>query len=191
MLAAVRRVIEGRDFYFVVNGAGAEFDGAVSFKGRGRPERWDAKSGKIVPLPWYADEDGRVKVRLALMPDESMFVSFREPAGDERPKAAWDGPVVELAAVKIVSARYEARDDAKLGLDVTDNLRGIISRGELDFKVSNATLGVRDPAPNYYKVLKVEWLADGQARRKDFQEHGAASLKEMRASRKPTPPVMP
>jgi hypothetical protein len=36
----------------------------------------------------------------------------------------------------------------------------------------------------------VEWLADGQARRKDFQEHGAASLKEMRASRKTAPRVL-
>ncbi len=84
-LKALRREIEGRDFYFVVNTATAPFDGDVSFKGTGRPEQWDAKSGKIVPLPWLEDEAGRVKARVTLRPDESMFVSFREPKAGERP----------------------------------------------------------------------------------------------------------
>ncbi len=84
-LSALRRVIEGRDFYFIVNGKTNAFDGVVSFKGTGRPERWDAKSGKIEPLPWYEDETGRVKAQIALRPDESMFVSFREPREGERP----------------------------------------------------------------------------------------------------------
>ena len=84
-LSALRRVIEGRDFYFVVNGGTNAFDGVVSFKGVGRPERWDAKTGKIEPLPWYEDEARRVKARIALRPDESMFVSFREPKEGERP----------------------------------------------------------------------------------------------------------
>ena len=97
-LKALRRVIEGRDFYFVVNGKTNAFDGVVSFKGAGRPERWDAKSGKIEPLPWLEDEAGRVKTRIALRPDESMFVSFGEasqgragrprPAATARPEAA-------------------------------------------------------------------------------------------------------
>ena len=86
-LKALRRVIEGRNFYFVVNTAAVPFDGAVSFKGTGRPEQWDAKSGKIVPLPWLEDEEGRVKARVTLRPDESMFVSFREPKPNERPTA--------------------------------------------------------------------------------------------------------
>ena len=84
-LLALRRVIEGRDFYFIVNGKTNAFDGVVSFKGAGRPERWDAKSGKIEPLPWQEDETGRVKARVALRPDESMFVSFGEPKEGEQP----------------------------------------------------------------------------------------------------------
>ncbi len=84
-LQAIRRVIEGRDFYFIVNGKTNAFDGAVSFMGAGRPERWDAKSGKIEPLPWLADGPGRVKARIALRPDESMFVSFGEPKAGEQP----------------------------------------------------------------------------------------------------------
>ena len=84
-LKALRRVIEGRDFYFIVNGKTNAFDGVVSFKGTGRPERWDAKSGKIEPLPWLEDEVGRVKTRIALRPDESMFVSFGDPKEGEQP----------------------------------------------------------------------------------------------------------
>ena len=89
-LKALRRVIEGRDFYFIVNGKTNAFDGVVSFKGVGRPERWDAKSGKIEPLPWLEDEVGRVKTRIALRPDESMFVSFGEPKEGERPRRVED-----------------------------------------------------------------------------------------------------
>ena len=89
-LSALRRVIEGRDFYFIVNGKTNAFDGVVSFKGAGRPERWDAKSGKIEPLPWHEDEAGRVKARIALRPDESMFVSFREPKDGEGPRRVED-----------------------------------------------------------------------------------------------------
>ena len=84
-LKALRRVIEERDFYFVVNGNTNAFDGVVSFKGVGRPERWDAKTGKIDPLPWLEDETGRVKARVLLRPDESMFVSFGEPREGEKP----------------------------------------------------------------------------------------------------------
>ena len=84
-LSALRRVIEGRDFYFIVNVKTNAFDGVVSFKGTGRPERWDAKSGEIEPLPWYEDETGRVKARIVLRPDESMFVSFVEAKEGEQP----------------------------------------------------------------------------------------------------------
>ena len=91
-LKALRRVIEGRDFYFVVNTTAAPFDGPVSFRGTGRPEQWDAKSGKIVPLPWLEDEEGRVKAQVELRPDESMFVSFREPKTGEQPSRTGQSP---------------------------------------------------------------------------------------------------
>ena len=86
-LAALRRVIDGQDFYFILNGKRSAFKGTVSFKGRGRPERWDAKNGKIKPLPWLEDEEERVKAHVELRPDESMFVSFREPKAGECPAA--------------------------------------------------------------------------------------------------------
>lgn len=189
-LVASRRVIDGRDFYFVLNDASAEFDGAVSFVAQGRPERWDAKTGRIEPLPWYADEAGRVKTRIALRGEESMFVSFREPAAGEVPRVVWDGPVTAYAAVEVLSARYEARDDARLGLDVTENVRKVLSDGTREFKVGNATLGVRDPASNHYKVLKVKWTADGEMYETAVDEHTTASFKIVRKTVKPQPKVL-
>ncbi len=85
-LKALRRVIEGRDFYFVVNTAREPFDGVVSFAGAGRPERWDAKTGRIEPLAWFGTADGRVRTRLSLRADESAFVSFRAPTAEEHPQ---------------------------------------------------------------------------------------------------------
>jgi len=189
-LKALRRVIEGRDFYFVVNTRETPFDGAVSFAGRGRPERWDAKTGAIDPLPWYADEAGRVKTRLALRADESVFVSFRDPAPGETPKAAWDGPVPAYADVKIVRARYEARDDAALGVDVTAALRALVASGTNTFTVKTRLLKTRDPASNRYKVLKVEWTADGAPRTSVFQEHREASFAVLRKPVCPAPKVL-
>lgn len=189
-LVANRRVIDGRDFYFVLNDAAAEFDGAVSFAAQGRPERWDAKTGRIEPLPWYVDEAGRVKTRIALRGEESMFVSFREPAAGETPRAVWDGPVMAYAVVEIQSACYEARDDARLGLDVTEHVRKLLADGTREFRVGNATLGVRDPASNRYKVLKVKWTADGAPRETTVAEHTTASFKAVRKTVKPQPKAL-
>ena len=106
-LAAIRRVIEGRDFYFVMAKKGKPFRGAVSFSGKGRPERWDAKTGKIEPLPWLEDEAGRVKAMVELRPDESMFVSFRDPEAGESPRSG------------DIAAAGKAKEE--LLLDVSDN----------------------------------------------------------------------
>ena len=112
-LKALRRVIEGRDFYFIVNGKTNAFDGVVSFKGAGRPERWDAKSGKIEPLPWLEDEEGRVKARIVLRPDESMFVSFGESRGEEGPRR------VEDAAPHHVRGAPSRRTGEHVSLDIS------------------------------------------------------------------------
>ncbi len=189
-LQARRRVIGGRDFYFVVNPLSEAYDGPVSFAAKGRPELWDAKTGRISPLAWYADEAGRVKTLLSIPANGSVFVSFRDPIAGESPKTVWDGPVTEYAEVAIVSARYEARDDAKLGMDVTERLKSMIAEGSREFHVGNNVLKVRDPASNHYKVLRVDWTADGEAHHSDFAEHGNASFRVKRKMKMPAPDVI-
>ena len=173
-LGALRRRIEGRDFYFLMNDTDNAFDGNVTFAATGVPSRWDAKTGEVTALPRYKAEPGRVTTRFSLPPRGSIFVGFAPAAGEATEAAPDDSPRYE--PVEIVRARYRARDDASLAMDVTANVRRLIARGELEFKVGNGTLGVRDPAPNRYKVLDVEFTAGGKPLKRAFAEHGPASL---------------
>jgi hypothetical protein len=152
VLKALRRVIEGRDFYFVVNTTGAPFNGTVSFKGNGRPEQWDAKSGRIVPLPWLEDERGRVKAKVTLRADESMFVSFREPKEGERPLRSQQAATLPMwRPARRVDARRYVKDQNNLPSKVpntmpSNQITTEITFWRLDFATARTTvLSVRSP----------------------------------------------
>lgn len=100
-LRAIRRVVEGRDVYFVVNPRDAAFAGDVSFAATGAPELWEARDGSTRPLAVVAGADapGRVKVRLALPAQGSCFVVF-DPAAQpvSAPSAAFRPAAEKTAA---------------------------------------------------------------------------------------------
>lgn len=173
-LGAIRRRIDGRDFYFLMNDSEQAFEGSVTFAAEGAPSRWDAKTGAVTPLPRYRAEAGRVMTRLSLPPRGSVFVGFAPASAD----GLTDAPVEEdlRRPMQVVRATYFASDAPALSLDVTENVRRLIAAGTLDFDVGNATLGVRDPAPNHYKVLKVEFVRDGCTESCSFREHRGAAL---------------
>ena len=174
-LGALRRRIEGRDFYFLLNDRDEPFEGNVTFAAAGSPSAWNAKTGEIRPLPRYRAEPGRVATRFALPPHGSLFVGFAPAASDAMDaEAPDDRPRYE--PVEVLSATYFAADDASLRADVTENVRRLVAAGQLEFTVGNRTLGVRDPASNRYKVLKVAFAAGGKTREMSFREHGTASL---------------
>lgn len=173
-LGALRRRIEGRDFYFLVNDTDNAFDGNVTFAATGAPSRWDAKTGEVTALPRYKAGPGRVATRFSLPPHGSIFVGFAPVEDEATEPAPDDSPKYE--PIEIVCARYRARDDDSRAVDVTANVRRIIARGELELAVGNKELGVRDPAPNHYKVLDVEFIAGGKPLKRSFAEHGFASL---------------
>ena len=183
-LRALRREIEGRDVYFVVNPSDTAFDGGVSFAATGAPELWDAVDGSTRPLPVAAPsasrpaEKGRVRVLLALPAHGSCFVVFG-PAAGPVPVAA-EKPV-EYAVVEIVSARYRDRDDKASGRDVTDHVRRLLAEGRRAFKVENPLLG-GDPAPNRYKVLDLVYTVDGVRRARSVQERADVQLAFPRAA---------
>ena len=188
-LRAIRREIEGRDVYFVVNPKATPFAGDVSFAARGAPELWDAADGSTRALPVVAAEaarsdktaeaarsdkaeGGRVCTQFALPAHGSCFIVFdpaRKPARTVPPKA------VTHAAVSVLSARYCARDDRTLGRDVTDKVRRLLADGHPTFKVENPLLG-GDPASNRYKVLDLIYTVDGERRRQTVQERATVSL---------------
>ncbi len=76
-LRAIRREIDGRDVYFVVNDTEKPFAGTVDFVAKGTPESWNAVTGEAAPLCVGSSNDaGRVAVKLDLAPHASTFVVF-------------------------------------------------------------------------------------------------------------------
>ena len=173
-LRAIRRVVEGRDVYFVVNPRDAAFAGDVSFAATGAPELWEARDGTTRPLAVVAGADapGRVKVRLALPAQGSCFVVF-DPAAQPVSTVA-ETPVV-YADVAVLSARYRARDDRARGRDVTDAVRRLLAKGQRAFTVDNARFG-GDPAPNCPKMLDLLYTVDGARRQQTAPERAEVSL---------------
>ncbi len=77
------------DVFFVANRAGRWVDARCTFRVAGRnPECWDPVTGRIRPLPDFAESDQRTVVPLRFAPYGSMFVVFRAVAG----VAAKSGP---------------------------------------------------------------------------------------------------
>ena len=173
-LRALRREVEGRDVYFVVNPRDEAFAGSVSFAATGAPELWEARDGTTRPLAAVkgAAEPGRVKVHLELAPQGSCFVVF-DPAAT--PSATVPETPVVYADVVVLSARYCARDDKTHGRDVTDKVRRLLAKGQRAFKVENALLG-GDPASNRYKVLDLLYTVDGARRQQTVPERAEVSL---------------
>ena len=177
-LRALRREVEGRDVYFVVNPSDADFEGSVSFAAAGVPELWDAVDGSTRPLPVVAAgasrpaEKGRVRTRLELPPHGSCFVVVGPASG---PVETVEEEPVEHADVSVLSARYCARDDRTLGRDVTARVRRLLADGTRTFTVENSRLG-GDPASNHYKLLDLVFTVDGARRRLTVQERARVSL---------------
>ena len=174
-LGALRRRIEGRDFYFLMNDRDTPFEGNVTFAASGAPQRWNAKTGAVTALPRYRAEAGRVTTRFSLPPRGSIFVGFA-PAADDPTLAAAPDDTPRYEPVEVVSATYAAVDDASLKADVTAAVRKLVAAGQLEFPVANQTFGGRDPASNHYKALTVSFVAGGKSLTKSFREHGPASL---------------
>jgi hypothetical protein len=66
-----------RDIYFVANIGDRHAAANVAFRAAGRPELWDAVTGRAHPLPEFTLENGRVVVPMKFQPKESSFVVFR------------------------------------------------------------------------------------------------------------------
>ena len=173
-LRAIRREIEGRDVYFVVNPGDEPFEGDVSLVAQGRPEYWDARDGSVRELPRVkgAVESGRTRVRLELPPRGSCFVVFDPLKASSR---FVEEKSVVYADVVVLSARYCARDDKTMGRDVTGKVRRLLADGHRNFKVENPLLG-GDPAPNHYKVLDLIYTVDGERRQQVVQERAQVSF---------------
>lgn len=97
-LGALRRRIEGRDFFFVLNDRDEPFSGDAVFAAEGVPSRWDAKTGLVEPLRFHASGAGFASIPLTLPPHGSLFIGF-DPSSKEpsEPGSATDTDLREVA----------------------------------------------------------------------------------------------
>jgi len=74
---------EGLDFYWVVNDTPASRTNQLRLRATGRAERWDAHTGKSLPI-FYQTDGSHTVVRLALAPWDAAYIIF-DPAGPPQP----------------------------------------------------------------------------------------------------------
>lgn len=79
-LMVLHRILPDGDIYFVSSRSPLAARAEIAFRVTGRvPERWDADSGEVTPLP-YRVEGGRTIVPLVFDPNDAAFVVFRDKA---------------------------------------------------------------------------------------------------------------
>jgi hypothetical protein len=84
-LFAMHKRNAGVDLYWVVNDTPEPRTHLLRFKAKGRPEKWEAPTGKRSPL-FYETQGNKTLVRLALGPWDAAYVVF-DPTGADQPLA--------------------------------------------------------------------------------------------------------
>jgi hypothetical protein len=165
-LVYCHRVADGADIYFVSNQRRQCDTAQCTFRVDGKiPELWHADTGLIEPAPVWSRQDGLTTVRIQFDPAGSVFVIFRQPAGDADHVIAANAsipapPSVPAQKLEIKHAIYEAIDGGG-SMDVTAKLSELAADGQTDILADNSLMG-RDPAPNHVKQLNVEYTLGGK-----------------------------
>jgi alpha-L-rhamnosidase/Glycosyl hydrolases family 2, sugar binding domain len=163
-LTYAHRITDAADIYFVSNQR-RQFDSAeCTFRVTGKiPELWHPDTGVIEPAPVWSARAGRTHVRLDFEPAGSVFVIFRDAAGNSDQVVAVSGNFatepVHVPKLEIQHAVYTAIDNTD-GMDVTAKLSGLIRDGQFAVVANNNVMG-HDPAANHEKELRVDYILDG------------------------------
>ncbi len=164
-LAYVHRIAGDADIYFVSNQR-RQFDTSdCTFRTGGKlPELWHPDTGIIEPAPVWSTQDGRTTVQLNFDPAGSVFVIFRQAAGNADHVVAVSGNSSNRSSagpkLEIQHAVYAAIDNAG-AMDVTAKLAEMARDGQLVVTANNDVFG-RDPAYNHEKELRVDYALDGK-----------------------------
>jgi len=186
-LLSIHRRDGDADIYFVSNQRD-QFDSLeCSFRVTGKvPELWHPDTGRMEQAPVWREEGGRTIVPIAFDPAGSVFVVFRNNAGDHVVSATFSrdsAPAPAKQELTIKSARYESLDTPQ-GADVTAKLSGMISGGTLKLVVANRVLDC-EPAPMHKKQLRVEYVLNGEPMEKTVQENDTLEISQPAASGPP------
>jgi hypothetical protein len=77
----IHRTVGGTEIYFVACGTAQPRETTCTFRVSGkRPEFWDPETGRIVPVRYYEEKDGHIRMPIRFEPSGSVFVVFRPGA---------------------------------------------------------------------------------------------------------------
>lgn len=98
-LFAMHKRNSGIDLYWVVNDTPEPRTHMLRFKAKGRPEKWEAPTGKRSPL-FYETQGNKTLVRVSLGPWDAAYVVF-DPAGAEQPLALTGTTLEEFHVLRV------------------------------------------------------------------------------------------
>ncbi len=154
---ALRREIDGRDVYFVVNESEKDFDGVIDFVGMGVPELWDAVTGNSIELAVMNFGEGRTSVKMELSANGSAFVVFnpkKKANIAKHTKKPIEEPVCDLSSGWVVSDfKGKNAPEAKITLEK------LISWSEAKDEKLRYFAG----RAKYYKNFELGEIKDGKA----------------------------
>ena len=171
----IHRVEKDTDIYFVANPNYRPIDLDVSFRiGNRQPELWNPETGSMEKASVWRSEGNRTRVSMRLESAGSVFVVFRKPSREKHlTSLVWLGESdkePKPPKVEIISARYQATDGTG-GIDVTEQAKALIVRGEMSIEATNANFG--DPTVNHAKHLLVVYTIDGKRFERKVDENGS------------------
>ena len=184
-MAYAHRVTGDTDLYFISNQHHAFSSVDCTFRVAGKiPELWHPDTGLIEPAPVWSAHDGRTTVHLDFDPAGSVFVVFRQPAGNADHIVAVSGKISTNSSaapkLEIQRAVYAATDGAGQK-DVTGKVSALVQAGEPVVADNNMAGG--DPAINHVKELRLDYTVNGQPRHVTAPENEALALPEVPSGR--------
>ncbi len=172
-LSAMHRRIEGQDadVYFVSNPRATTLSALCKFSARGRPELWNAETGKMQIAPIYRAGKGQTEIPLAFGPQDSIFVVFRGNGRAPTPavslkrngKDVFASAAIPAPRIVVQRATWGPEGDPARTKDVTAQLRRMLAQGNGQFQVA-ALASEGDPAYMVVKTLHAEATVDGKAK---------------------------
>ena len=122
----VHRQLDGGDIYFVHNARNEPAEFEARFRVTGRvPELWDAVTGAIDPVT-YRTLGGHTLIPLALLPEESKFVVFREDTA----RAELTIPQTELVPLAAIDTEWSVAFEPGRGAPASIILPGLTPLNE-------------------------------------------------------------
>ncbi|MCX6377289.1 MAG: glycosyl hydrolase, partial [Armatimonadetes bacterium] len=162
-----RRTADGADIYFVSNPQPYARTAMAAFRVTGKiPELWWPDTGRTETAAVFQEKEGATSVLLPLGPSGSVFVVFRQSAGQTDSIVAVKHQGTTLLAlttrpphkITVDKAVYGILDDPARTRDVRDKAQRIVDGGESSFHVAAMAAG-DDPAYGIVKTLVLEYTA--------------------------------